>query len=50
MTKRPGTVKALIDVTLPRPRDDDSRASVEFGRIRAQVAQVLKEEVEVGNH
>jgi NitT/TauT family transport system ATP-binding protein len=50
MTKRPGTVKSLIDVTLPRPRDDDSRASVEFGRIRAQVAQVLKEEVEVGNN
>jgi len=50
MTKRPGAVKSLIDVTLPRPRDDDSRASVEFGRIRAQVAQILKEEVEVGNN
>jgi NitT/TauT family transport system ATP-binding protein len=50
MTKRPGTVKSLIDVNLPRPRDDDSRASVEFGRIRAQVAQILKEEVEVGNN
>lgn len=50
MTKRPGTVKSLIDVDLPRPRDDDSRATAEFGRIRAQVAQILKEEVEVGNH
>ena len=50
MTKRPGTVKALIDVNLPRPRNDDSRATVEFGRIRAQVAQILKEEVDVGNH
>ena len=50
MTKRPGAVKALIDVDLPRPRDDDSRASAEFGRIRGQVAQILKEEVEVGNN
>jgi NitT/TauT family transport system ATP-binding protein len=50
MTKRPGTVKSLIDVDLPRPRDDDSRATAEFGRIRAQVAQILKEEVEVGNN
>jgi NitT/TauT family transport system ATP-binding protein len=50
MTKRPGTVKSLIDVNLPRPRDDDSRATAEFGRIRAQVAQILKEEVEVGNN
>jgi NitT/TauT family transport system ATP-binding protein len=50
MTKRPGTVKSLIDVDLPRPRDDDSRATLEFGRIRAQVAQILKEEVEVGNN
>ncbi len=50
MTKRPGAVKALIDVNLPRPRNDDSRASAEFGRIRGQVAQILKEEVEVGNN
>ncbi|SEQ30428.1 ABC transporter ATP-binding protein [Mycolicibacterium nivoides] len=50
MTKRPGSVKDLIDVSLPRPRDDDSRASAEFGRIRGQVAQILKEEVEVGNN
>lgn len=50
MTKRPGTIKSLIEVNLPRPRDDDSRASAEFGRIRGQVAQILKEEVEVGNN
>lgn len=50
MTKRPGRVKSLIDVNLPRPRTDDSRASAEFGRIRGQVAQILKEEVEVGNN
>jgi len=50
MTKRPGTVKALIDVDLPRPRDDHSRATAEFGLIRAQVAQILKEEVDVGDH
>jgi NitT/TauT family transport system ATP-binding protein len=50
MTRRPGAVKALIDVNLPRPRDDDSRASAEFGRIRGQVAQILKEEVEIGDN
>jgi NitT/TauT family transport system ATP-binding protein len=50
MTKRPGSVKSVIDVNLPRPRNDDSRAAAEFGRIRAQVAQILKEEVEIGNH
>ncbi|MDL9937794.1 ABC transporter ATP-binding protein [Gordonia sp. ABSL1-1] len=50
MTKRPGRVKSVIDVDLPRPRDDESRSSVEFGRVRAQVAQILKEEVEIGGH
>lgn len=50
MTKRPGRVKDVIDINLPRPRDDDSRASAEFGRIRGRVAQILKEEVEVGHH
>ncbi|ASR01707.1 ABC transporter ATP-binding protein [Gordonia rubripertincta] len=49
MTKRPGKVKALIDVDLPRPRDDDSRATVEFGRVRSQVSQILKEEVDLGD-
>lgn len=50
MTKRPGRVSAHIDVNLPRPRTDDSRATAEFATIRGQVAQILKEEVEVGDH
>jgi NitT/TauT family transport system ATP-binding protein len=50
MTKRPGRVSTLIDVNLPRPRNDESRATAEFATIRGQVAQILKEEVEVGDH
>ncbi|MBH0118808.1 ABC transporter ATP-binding protein [Rhodococcus sp. NPDC003382] len=49
MSKRPGKVNALIEVDLPRPRNDDSRAAPEFGRIRAQVAQILKEEAHIGD-
>ncbi|MBV9829557.1 MAG: ABC transporter ATP-binding protein [Alphaproteobacteria bacterium] len=48
MTKRPGKVKSLIDVNLPRPRDDNSRATAEYGRIRAEVAAILQEEVSLG--
>jgi len=46
MTRRPGTVKEIIDVDLPRPRDDDTRAGAEFGRIRGLVTRILKEEVQ----
>jgi NitT/TauT family transport system ATP-binding protein len=45
MTARPGTVKEIIDVGLPRPRDGDIRASVEFNGYRARVWDVLRDEV-----
>lgn len=48
MTKRPGKIKSLIDVNLPRPRDDGARATAEYGRIRGEVAAILQEEVELG--
>ena len=48
MTKRPGKVKSVIDVNLPRPRDDSARATTEYGRIRGEVAAILLEEVELG--
>jgi NitT/TauT family transport system ATP-binding protein len=48
MTKRPGRVKSVIDVNLPRPRNDNARSTAEYGRIRGEVAAILLEEVELG--
>lgn len=48
MTKRPGKIKSLIDVNLPRPRDDNARATAEYSRIRGEVAAILQEEVTLG--
>jgi NitT/TauT family transport system ATP-binding protein len=45
MTARPGTVKEIIDIGLPRPRDGDIRASAEFNGYRARVWDVLRDEV-----
>lgn len=45
MTARPGAVKEIIDIDLPRPRDGDIRASAEFNRYRARVWDVLRDEV-----
>ncbi|MER8751514.1 ABC transporter ATP-binding protein [Mesorhizobium sp. M1050] len=45
MTARPGTVKEIIDIDLPRPRDGDIRASAEFNTYRARVWDVLRDEV-----
>ncbi|UVK47676.1 ABC transporter ATP-binding protein [Mesorhizobium sp. AR07] len=45
MTARPGTVKEIIDIDLPRPRDSDIRASAEFNGYRARVWDVLRDEV-----
>ncbi|NLR97512.1 ABC transporter ATP-binding protein [Rhizobium sp. P38BS-XIX] len=45
MTARPGRVKEIIDIDLPRPRDADIRASSEFNIHRAQVWEALRDEV-----
>ncbi|TGS48385.1 MULTISPECIES: ABC transporter ATP-binding protein [unclassified Mesorhizobium] len=45
MTARPGAVKEIIDIDLPRPRDGDIRASTEFNLYRARVWDVLRDEV-----
>ncbi|ESY70067.1 ABC transporter ATP-binding protein [Mesorhizobium sp. M0051] len=45
MTARPGAVKEIIDIDLPRPRDGDIRASAEFNTYRARVWDVLRDEV-----
>jgi NitT/TauT family transport system ATP-binding protein len=41
MTARPGTIKALIAVDLPRPRDPSSS---EFNTLRAQVTKLIEQE------
>ncbi|TPM91880.1 ABC transporter ATP-binding protein [Mesorhizobium sp. B2-1-3A] len=45
MTARPGAVKEIIDIDLPRPRDGDIRASIAFNDYRARVWDVLRDEV-----
>jgi NitT/TauT family transport system ATP-binding protein len=46
MTARPGRVKQIIDVDLPRPRDGDIRASDAFNAYRAEVWEALRDEVD----
>jgi NitT/TauT family transport system ATP-binding protein len=45
MTARPGKIKQIIEIDLPRPRGEDIRASVEFAINKEKVWTVLKEEV-----
>ncbi|MGC4933823.1 ABC transporter ATP-binding protein [Gordonia sp. DT30] len=49
MTRAPGSVKTVIDVDLPRPRDNDVRGSQRFAHIRSRVARILEEEVRHDN-
>jgi NitT/TauT family transport system ATP-binding protein len=45
MTARPGRVKEIIDIDLPRPRDPDIRALGAFNAHRARVWEALRDEV-----
>ncbi len=45
MTARPGVIKQIIEIDLPRPRDGDIRSSTEFADNRYKVWTALKEEV-----
>jgi NitT/TauT family transport system ATP-binding protein len=45
MTARPGRVKEIIDVKLPRPRRFEVKSSMEFVEYRKKVWQTLEEEV-----
>lgn len=43
MSKNPGTIKEIIDVNLPRPRDNgDLRSSPEFSNIRHHIWELLQ--------
>ena len=46
MTARPGRVKEIIDIDLPRPRDGDVRASDAFNAYRGHVWRALRDEVQ----
>ena len=45
MTKGPGRVKAIIDVDLPRPRDESVRHSPAFAALRQRAWEILRTEV-----
>jgi NitT/TauT family transport system ATP-binding protein len=48
MTYRPGRIKRVIDIDLPRPRDSALIASAEFGRYVGLLWQDLREEATQG--
>src|SRR5512138_1355574 len=45
MTARPGRVKEIVDIELPRPRDEDVRSSAAFNAHRHRVWEALRDEV-----
>jgi len=46
MTRRPGTIKTILDVPLARPRAAELRNAPEFVRLRQQAWDILKDEVQ----
>jgi NitT/TauT family transport system ATP-binding protein len=48
MTYRPGRIKRIIEIDLPRPRDSALIASAEFGRYVGMLWQDLREEATLG--
>ncbi|MBX6329677.1 MAG: ABC transporter ATP-binding protein [Pseudolabrys sp.] len=48
MTYRPGRVKRIVDIDLPRPRDSEILGSEAFGRYVAQIWNDLREEASRG--
>jgi NitT/TauT family transport system ATP-binding protein len=48
MTCRPGKVKRIVDIDLPRPRSSDIVGSEAFGRYVAQIWNDLREEASLG--
>jgi NitT/TauT family transport system ATP-binding protein len=50
MTYRPGRVKRIVEIKLPRPRSSDIVSSEAFGRYVAQIWSDLREEASRGMH
>jgi NitT/TauT family transport system ATP-binding protein len=44
MSSRPGHIRELINIDLPRPRTEEIRNSIEFARIRKNVWELLQKE------
>ena len=49
MGTRPGRIKTVIDVDLPRPRDDEMRGDPRWVKLRKQLWQLLKPEMKPEN-
>ncbi len=47
MSARPGRIKEIIPVRLPRPRDYEMRLTSEFNALKAKIWDILKEELVV---
>ncbi|MDR1931889.1 MAG: ABC transporter ATP-binding protein [Spirochaetales bacterium] len=45
MTSRPGKVKEIVSINIPRPRNDYTRSSTKFAGYRQRVWDILKDEV-----
>jgi NitT/TauT family transport system ATP-binding protein len=48
MTYRPGKLKRIVDIKLPRPRSSEIVSSEAFGRYVAQIWNDLREEASRG--
>ena len=48
MTKRPGRLKKLFEVDLPRPRDYEMRVSPRFNELKLDIWNELKDELSAG--
>src|SRR5699024_12655683 len=46
MSARPGRIKEIIDVPFGRPRSGDIEATAEFGELKQQIWESLRDEVE----
>jgi NitT/TauT family transport system ATP-binding protein len=42
LTQRPGKVKLELDVDLPRPRKDEMRYTLEFGKLARQLKEAIE--------
>ncbi|MGG0717011.1 hypothetical protein ABE096_05330 [Robertmurraya massiliosenegalensis] len=45
MSARPGKIKEIINVNIPRPRGLEVKESAEFGRLRRHLWELLEDEV-----
>ncbi len=47
MSGRPGIIKKVIDVTLPRPRSEEQRLTQDFMKLRHIVGMLVREDAHV---